>query len=61
MDYLVTLDPVKFNNWIVKASIFDDQILIFFLNVFTMQSYCRIFYDEEMAHTYIEKFVRVNK
>lgn len=61
MKNLVTLDPVRFNNWIVKASIFDDQILIFFLNVFTMQSYCRVFYDEEMAHLYMEKFVKVNK
>lgn len=61
MQNLVTLDAIRFNNWIVKASIFDDQILIFFFNSFTMQSYCRVFYDEEMAHTYMEKFVRVGK
>lgn len=60
MSRFVSLEPVKFNNWIIKASIFDDQILIFFSNTATMHSYCRIFYDEEIAHLYIERLTKVN-
>lgn len=54
----VSLQTIKLNNWIIKASVFDDQILIFFINKTTMQSYCRMFYSEEHAHYYIENLAR---
>lgn len=54
----VSLQTIKFNNWIIKASVFDDQILIFSIDINTMQSYCKMFYSEEHAHCYIEKLVR---
>lgn len=56
----VTLEPVRINDWIVKASILDDQILIFFVNFHKMQSYIRVFYDEETAHNFIEKLHKVS-
>lgn len=54
-----SLEPVKFNNWIIKASVFDEQILIFFLNTDTMSTHCRIFYDDNIAHLYIERLTKV--
>lgn len=55
MSRLVTLDVIKIKDWYVKASVFDDQILIFFINYNKMTSYCRAFYDEDCAYNYIEK------
>lgn len=58
MTRLVSLQTIRLNTWIIKASVLDDQILIFFINTRTMQSYCRMFYSEEHAHHYIENLVR---
>lgn len=55
MSRLVTLDTVRIKDWYIKASVFDDQILIFFINYNKMTTYCRAFYDEEHAYIYIEK------
>lgn len=54
----VTLETIKINDWLIKASVFDDQILIFFHNYNTMITYSRIFYDEETAHKFIENLYR---
>lgn len=54
---LVTLNSVKFNNWVVKASIFEEQILIFFYNVNTMGCIVRLFTDENIAHEFLEKVI----
>ena len=45
---------VNFGNWLVKASSFDDQILIFVFNAYTMEHHTKMFYDEEKAYYYIE-------
>lgn len=49
-----TLDTVKKGNWLVKASAFDDQILIFFCDLRTMESHVEMFYCENKAYTYVE-------
>lgn len=38
----------------MKASSFDDQIIIFMLNKISMESIFKIFYNEEHAHQYLE-------
>lgn len=52
MQYL-TLETVRFGNWLVKASLLEDTILIFFYNEYTMVSKIKFFYDEERAHNYL--------
>lgn len=58
LPYLVTLDAVYVNNWTVKASSFDDQILILFFNNITMACIVRIFLDEEEAHIFFERVIK---
>lgn len=57
---LVTIDTIRIKEWLIKASTFDDQILIFFINYYTMASYCRVFYNEEDAYKFIDKFTKLN-
>lgn len=54
---LCTIGVVQFRDWLVKASSFDDQILIFVFNERTMEHHTKMFYDEEKAHVYIEGLV----
>lgn len=58
MARLVSLQNIKLKDWIIKASVFDDQILIFFVNKNTMVFKCRMFYCEEHAHNFIESLAR---
>ena len=44
-------------NWLIKASSFDDQILIFLHNERTIQTHIKMFYNEEKAHEYIEGLI----
>lgn len=53
----VTLAPVRRNDWVIKASTFDDQILIVLWNEIIMEQRIKMFYDEEDAFTYIESIV----
>jgi len=55
--HLATLQTVMLGNWQIKASSFDDQILIFFHNERTIQTHIKMFYNEEVAHEYIERFM----
>lgn len=55
----VTLDTIKIHNWLVKASVFDDQILIICINFDKIESRVKIFYDEESAYNFIENLHRV--
>lgn len=59
MHRLVSLEHVKMKNWTVKASIFDDHILIFFFNPDTKIAFCRSFYNEDIAHQFIETLLKV--
>ena len=52
---LVTLIPIKRGDWVIKASILDDQILIFLWNEVIMESKWAVFYSEETAHQFIER------
>lgn len=52
---LVTLVPIKRNDWIIKASVLDDQLLIFLWNECTMEAVVKIFYCEVKAHEFIER------
>jgi hypothetical protein len=55
--HLATLQTVMLGDWLVKASSFDDQILIFLHNERTINTHIKMFYDEEVAHEYIERFI----
>ena len=51
-----TLNTVRKGNWLIKASCFDDQLLIFFLNEYTMVSGVAVFYCEEQAYNFVRIF-----
>jgi hypothetical protein len=55
---LVTLESVRRGDWLIKASILDEQMLIFMYNEYTMRCDVGIFYCEEEAHTYIERMLK---
>jgi len=54
---ILSLIPVRRNNWVIKASVFDDQILVFFHNPLTLAYFFKIFYNEECAYEFIEEIV----
>jgi len=54
---ILSLIPVRKNNWVIKASVFDDQILVFFHNPLTLAYFFKIFYNEECAYEFIEEIV----
>ena len=54
MPRFCTLQTVRRSEHLIKASIFDDQILIFIHNEATMDNEFRVFYSEETAHYFIE-------
>ena len=51
---LVTLGTIRKGDWLIKASCFDEQILIFIYNECIMLSEIAVFYCEEKAHNFIE-------
>lgn len=55
--HLATLQPVRLGDWLIKASSFDDQILIFLYNERIIRTHIKMFYDEEVAHEFIERFI----
>lgn len=48
------MQVVRRGDWSLKASAFDDQILIFFYNEATMEHHTKMFYCENKAFTYVE-------
>ena len=52
---ILSLIPVKRKNWVIKASVFDDQILVFFHNPLTLAYFLKMFYNEESAFNYINE------
>jgi hypothetical protein len=54
---ILSLISVKRKNWVLKASVFDDQILVFFHNPITLAYFFKIFYNEESAYEFIEKII----
>jgi len=57
---LISLTPVRRGDWVLKASVFDDQILIFLWNEYIMESRCEVFYSEDMAYYFIERICNDN-
>lgn len=57
---LLSLIPVRRGDWIIKASVLDDQILLFFWNECTIENHFAIFYSEEAAYHYIESLYDSN-
>lgn len=51
---LLSLLPVRRGSWVLKASVFDDQIMILFHNVETLAYFLKMFYNEEDAYVFIE-------
>lgn len=51
---LLSLLPVRRGSWVLKASVFDDQIMIFFYNAETLAYFLKVFYNEEDAYNFIE-------
>jgi len=54
---LFTLQPVRRGDWQIKASILDEQLLIFLYNEITMKADFKVFYSEEVAHEFIERLL----
>ena len=46
---------VILGDWLIKASSFDDQILIIGYNQATVDYFFKMFYDEEVAREFMEK------
>tara|TARA_A100001015_G_scaffold281254_1_gene344345 strand:- start:2236 stop:2412 length:177 start_codon:yes stop_codon:yes gene_type:complete len=42
-------------DWLLEASTLDGQILVIGINLKNYNSFIRIFYDEEVAYSYIAK------
>ena len=53
-DRLCSMQSFRRGDWHIKASILDDQILIFLINDNTMEHRTEMFYDEEAAYLFIE-------
>lgn len=52
---LLSLLPVKKGDWVLKASVFDDQIMVMFINAKTLAYTLKMFYNEEDAFAFIER------
>ena len=52
---ILSLLPVKKNDWYIQASVFDDQIIVFFFNPLTIAYFFKIFYNEDQAYIFIEE------
>jgi len=52
--YLCSLRVVRVGDWLIKASSLDDQILIVCQNQYTMEVRFKLFYNEVIAHKFIE-------
>lgn len=50
-------NPVKRNNWVIKFSIYKDNILLLFTSTYTGQTIIRAFQDEDLAVEYINFIV----
>lgn len=57
-DALASFDTFQLDNWCIKASILDDQILLVLQNKKTLTTYCEMFYSEELAHSFIERVLQ---
>ena len=56
--YLCSLQMIRRGDWLIKASSFDDQILLFIWNECTMEQHVVMFYCENKAHEFIERLFK---
>lgn len=54
-DTLASVGPFELNGWLIKASVLDDQILLILQHKKTLTMYCEMFYNEDLAHNFIER------
>lgn len=53
---LYSLDTVMFDNWAVKSSITDNEVICLILfNTLTYESITKYFSDEELAYDYLHE------
>ena len=57
-DVLTSLKQIEMNDWFIKASVLDDQILLILQNKKTLTTYCEMFYSEDLAHSFIERVLQ---
>lgn len=55
------MPTVQIGDWSIKASSFDDQLLILAANECKMETHFKIFYCEEQAHTFVEGLINNDK
>jgi len=55
MNLFCSIPTVRIGDWLVKASSFDDQILVWLKHVSWSESELRMFYNEEDAHKFLER------
>ena len=51
---LYSLNTVKVGDWSIKASSFDDQIIMFGYSEIDVEGFFKVFYNEETAFNFIE-------
>ena len=51
---LYSLNTVRVGDWSIKASSFDDQIIMFGYCEVSVEGFFKVFYDEESAYKFIE-------
>ena len=54
-DVLASLKKFRVGNWMIKLSVLDDQILVVLFNIETLTMYCEMFYNDDLAHNFIER------
>ena len=55
--HLSSLNEIHFGDWSIKASSFDDQIIMLFHNEHLTISFLKVFYCEEKAFQYVSCFL----
>ena len=55
-----SLITTRRGDWSIKASSFDDQIIIVGLNEVTVETFFKMFYNEETAYSFVESLYDKN-
>lgn len=55
-----SLSTIRRGDWSLKASSFDDQVLICGYNEVTVDSFIKLFYNEETAYLFVESLYDKN-
>jgi len=55
-----SLTTTRRGDWSIKASSFDDQIIIIGSNEVTVETFFKMFYNEETAYSFVESLYDKN-